>query len=114
MLSYIAIALIVLLIIASIYFYHESFMTSDSLILYHASWCGHCKNLMPIWNQLEQYIKSNKPNINVNKILCDNNQECKNLAGYPTIIYIKDGIKHVFNKERTLDNLRKFLDQPAL
>jgi thiol-disulfide isomerase/thioredoxin len=26
--------------------------------LYHASWCGHCKNFLPEWNKFKQQIQS--------------------------------------------------------
>lgn len=114
MLYNIVIVIIILLIFIGLYFGYESFTTSDRIILYHASWCGYCKKLQPIWDQLEQYLKINKPNLKIDKILCDNNPACKLIPGYPYIVYIKNGKKYQFNKERTLENIKNFIDQPDL
>ena len=28
------------------------------LVLYHADWCGHCKDFMPTWKSLKSHFKS--------------------------------------------------------
>lgn len=114
MLTYVAIVILVILVLFGLYFGYESFTTGDRIILYHASWCGYCKQLLPIWNEFENKLKIRNQNLKVDKILCDNNGQCKSINGFPTIIYIKNGKKYTFNKERTLNNLIKFVDQPDL
>ena len=40
----------------------------DSLVFFHAEWCGHCKSFMPTWDALEKIIS--KDIINMVKISC--------------------------------------------
>ncbi|KAF9158813.1 hypothetical protein DFQ26_007205 [Actinomortierella ambigua] len=55
------------------------------LVEYYAPWCGHCKNLAPIYEQVAQELKDK---VNVAKVDCTVNQEiCRKIdvRGYPTI-----------------------------
>jgi len=87
----------------------------SSLILFHAEWCGHCKQLMPIWDALEKIIPDNK--LNIVKISCVKKEEiCKSLniiKGYPTIIFVnsKKNELIVFDAERTIENIIIFINE---
>jgi len=41
--------------------------TKDVLVEYYAPWCGHCKSLAPIYEELAQSLKSN-PNVLIAKM----------------------------------------------
>ncbi len=62
----------------------------NSLILFHAEWCGHCKHFMPTWDALTKLIPNDI--INMVKISCvEKEKECgaiKEIKGYPTIIFV--------------------------
>nr|QBK88350.1 MAG: thioredoxin [Mimivirus LCMiAC01] len=90
---------------------------AGKLVLYHASWCGHCKNFMPEWKKFKKFAQLHMKYIDVVDIQCDdkaNEQICKEkrITGYPTVLlYTKDGKQKPFPySERTMENLRKFID----
>lgn len=59
---------------------------------FHAKWCGPCKMLTPIINQLIDEFKSDET-INVEKIDVDEQSDIANkynVRSVPTILFIKD------------------------
>ena len=86
-----------------------------SLILFYAEWCGHCKNLMPIWDALSDLLPSDK--INMVKISCvEKEKECnsiKDIKGYPTIIFVDIELnkKIVYSGERTPESIINFINK---
>jgi thiol-disulfide isomerase/thioredoxin len=92
---------------------------NHTVILYHASWCGHCKNLMPTWNaatKTPMKLKDlNETHSNDNFIIKIENSYKDILSGielgnsFPTIYLYKKGVKiDEFNKDRTVANLKAF------
>lgn len=83
------------------------------LVEFYAPWCGHCKNLEPIWNQLgEKFAKSE--DIVIAKIDSTANEiENISIRGFPTIKFFPKGSDEVvdFKGERTLDAFSKFLEE---
>lgn len=58
-------------------------------IKFYAPWCGHCKKLAPVWDQLHV---NNKSQLNVGKVDCTSDLAgslCQQFGvrGYPTLIY---------------------------
>jgi thiol-disulfide isomerase/thioredoxin len=92
---------------------------NHTVILYHASWCGHCKNLMPTWNaatKTPMKLKDlNETHSNDNFIIKVENSYKDILSGielgnsFPTIYLYKKGVKiGEFKKDRTVANLKAF------
>ena len=40
------------------------------LVLFHASWCGHCKKLMPEWDSVSKEINAESENMKLVKVEC--------------------------------------------
>merc|ERR1719237_270920 len=82
------------------------------LVEFYAPWCGHCKQLTPIWDKLgEKY--ADHANIVIAKMDSTANElEEIKVQGFPTIKLIKAGDNSIvdFDGERTEAGFVKFLD----
>jgi len=79
---------------------------------FYAPWCGHCKQLAPIWDQLGEKFKDS-PDIVVAKMDSTANELADiKVQGFPTLKFFpKDSDEIVdYNGERTLDAFIKFLE----
>jgi len=87
--------------------------TKDVLVKYYAPWCGHCKKLAPIWEELGTAYAGND-NIVIAKFDATANEaEGVEVRGYPTLIFYprdnKAGVN--FDGDRTLEPLKKWLEE---
>jgi protein disulfide-isomerase A1 len=84
----------------------------DVLVEFYAPWCGHCKQLAPIYDKLGEKFADNS-NIVVAKMDATVNElEHTKINSFPTIKLYKRGDNKVveYNGERTLEGLSKFLE----
>merc|ERR1711963_868199 len=94
--------------------FHEVAMNPEKNVLveFYAPWCGHCKQLAPIWDKLgEKY--ADHANIIIAKMDSTANElEEIKVQGFPTIKLIKAGDNSIvdFDGERTEAGFTKFLD----
>lgn len=66
--------------------------TKDVLVKYYAPWCGHCKRLAPIFEELADLYKSD-PRVRVAKVDATANDVDVQISGYPTLILYPAGDK---------------------
>ena len=87
--------------------------TKDVLVKYYAPWCGHCKKLAPIWDELGDAFKDNKDLVIAKFDATTNEAEGVNVRGYPTLIwYPKDNKAGVnYEGDRDLAGLKSYLEE---
>jgi len=74
---------------------------------FYAPWCGHCKHLAPV---LEQVAKSLDSQAHVGKIDCDTHTDlCRrfNVKGYPTLFIKKGKALRSYSGGRTKEDIIK-------
>merc|ERR1739838_1154073 len=84
----------------------------DVLVEFYAPWCGHCKQLVPIWDKLgEKY--ADHPSIVIAKMDSTANElEEVKVQGFPTIKLFKKETNEIvdYNGDRTEEGFSKFLE----
>ncbi len=92
------------------------------LILFYTEWCGYCKRVKPVYNELAQVYKNDSKKI-IAKFDCEKygdfiqneyNTFAKGvkIEGYPTILLYKDGAYLTkYSGERTTEQFVDFLNR---
>ncbi|KAF8931208.1 thioredoxin-like protein [Dissophora ornata] len=78
------------------------------LIEYYAPWCGHCKALAPIYDELAVALKGQ---VNVAKVDCTQNEEIchkEKIRGYPTIKLHQHEQSIEYRKMRSVEAMSDF------
>lgn len=84
----------------------------DVLVEFYAPWCGHCKQLVPIYDQLGEKFKDNDAVVIAKMDATANELEHTKITSFPTLKLYKKGDNEVvnYNGERTLDAMAKFIE----
>jgi len=88
--------------------FDELTQSGDWLVEFYAPWCGHCKRLAPIWDQLASEADES---LHVGKVDCTtNNPVCSRFAvrGYPTIKLLQNGQPKDYSGARTVEAFLTF------
>jgi thiol-disulfide isomerase/thioredoxin len=109
---------LILVILISVFFGFNRFRkegfdnNNNKFILVHMNGCGHCKDLMPIWEEASQsnttpirmkVVEMNEPE---GKKLCDEHD----IKSFPTMILIKNNTTTMYDGNRTKEGLLSFLN----
>lgn len=86
--------------------------TAPVLVLFHASWCPHCKDVLPLWPQIKANMAGKLDVIDVeskNPIMAKHK-----IQGFPTIRFFPQGIDNTesyvdHTGPRTVDGVMQFL-----
>jgi protein disulfide-isomerase A1 len=85
--------------------------SKDVLVEFYAPWCGHCKQLAPIYDELGEKFKDKNDVVVAKMDATANELEHTKVRSFPTIKLYKKGTNEIvdYNGARTLDALTKFL-----
>ena len=79
----------------------------DAIVLFHASWCSHCKKLLPIYKQAAE-----SGSRVLGSMLCDEAEgivQQYKLRGFPTILRFHQGQRvEEYRGNRSLEDLQHF------
>lgn len=86
--------------------------SKDVLVEFYAPWCGHCKQLAPIYDKLGEHYKDNESIVIAKIDATANEMENIKISSFPTIKLFRKGDNKVIDYalDRTLDEFVRFLD----
>lgn len=83
----------------------------DILVEFYAPWCGHCKQLAPIWDKLGEAFKDKTDVVIAKMDSTVNEVEEVKIQSFPTLKWFpKDGSIVDYSGGRTLEDLTKFIE----
>jgi len=86
--------------------------TKKVFVEFYAPWCGHCKQLAPIWEKLGDKFSSDSDVIIAKMDATANEVEEFEISGFPTLKYFPSGSSEVvdYNGERTMEAMHQFVE----
>jgi protein disulfide-isomerase A6 len=91
--------------------------SKNVFVEFFAPWCGHCKNLAPVWDELGEAMKNQK-DVVIAKVDADAHKDLGSrfgVSGFPTLKLFKKGADvsapSDFGGGRELDELMKYVNE---
>uniref|UniRef100_A0AAQ5Y3H0 protein disulfide-isomerase n=1 Tax=Amphiprion ocellaris TaxID=80972 RepID=A0AAQ5Y3H0_AMPOC len=87
--------------------------SKNVFVEFYAPWCGHCKQLAPIWDKLGEKYKDSADTIVAKMDSTANEIEAVKVHSFPTLKFFPAGDERKvidYNGERTLEGFTKFLE----
>jgi len=86
--------------------------SKDVLVEFYAPWCGHCKQLAPIYDQLGEAFKDNEDVVIAKMDATKNEVEEVTVSSFPTIKFFKKDTNEIvdYSGGRTLDEMKAFIE----
>lgn len=87
--------------------------SKDVFVEFYAPWCGHCKSLEPVWDELAERFSHRQDKLVAKLDATQNDVDTVEISGFPTLkLFTKETNKLVdFSGSRTLDALVAFLER---
>lgn len=86
-----------------------------ALVEFFAPWCGHCKNLAPIYEELGLAFEGQKDKVTIAKVDADAHKDLGQrfgVQGFPTLKWFdgKSDKPEEYNSGRDIDSLKMFIE----
>ena len=80
------------------------------LLLFKATWCGHCKHFMPVWDKLQKQFNSKFNFITYDSEKNKDKIEEWKIEGFPTLIIQNGNNKEQYTGSRDLESMTTLLN----
>ena len=91
----------------------KNWQAGKVLAFFSATWCGHCNEFKPVWEQAVAQLKTEHSDVQCIQFDADELDALKvrpEVFGFPTIRAYRDGVMvEEFENARTVDNLKSFV-----
>ncbi|KAF8450040.1 protein disulfide-isomerase A4 precursor [Kalaharituber pfeilii] len=89
-----------------------------SLVEFFAPWCGHCKKLAPVYDELAEFFAAHSDKVTIAKVDADNHKSLGKrfgVTGFPTIKWFdgKSDKPVDYSSGRDIDSLTQFVAEKA-
>ena len=91
-------------------------VTKNVLVEFYAPWCGHCKKLSPIWDQLAADFKDVQGLTIAKMDATANEVDGVDIRGYPTLKFYPKGSKNApidYDGGRELEGFKTWLNEKS-
>ncbi|KAL7538420.1 hypothetical protein ACHAXR_008546 [Thalassiosira sp. AJA248-18] len=90
--------------------------TGKWFVKFYAPWCGHCKTLAPIWDELDERLQESNPQDGIVIAKVDATKETQvanrfKIQSYPTLKYFADRKMYNYKGGRNIDEMYKFVTE---
>jgi len=88
----------------------------NTLVMFYAPWCGHCKKLEPLWEELAEKYKESVDVVIAKMDATKNELEHIRVRAFPTVKLFLNQVDHAkdYNGERTVDGIVRFIESKGM